>query len=218
MARRRGGCARHLQRLPGPRLCRRDRPVGAADGVFGRVYGGEMGRRGLSLFTGVQMLLSRRPVTAVAADRQRGRRCAGVLAGRADQRAQSEGGAVLPRLPAAIRGGGFAHKALAFLAARPDLHFQRHAVVPRRRRVRGTAASRIRQSAGRWPGSIARSAGCSSISASASRCWRALRPSALSREACTARCRRDRARAGSSRSGTSGGTLPAASASAPPVR
>ena len=61
------------------------------------------------LFTGVQMLLSRsRPLADVAVEAGATSLASRVLAGRADQRAQSEGGAVLPRLPAAIRGGGFA--------------------------------------------------------------------------------------------------------------
>ena len=54
MARRCGGGARHLHRLPGSRVRRGDRPVGAAGGVIGRVHRGEMGRRRLSLLHGHQ--------------------------------------------------------------------------------------------------------------------------------------------------------------------
>ena len=72
------------------------------------------------LFTGVQMLLSR----PQSGDGRRRRKAArrplapGVLAGRADQRAQSEGGAVLPGVPAAIRGRGFAAQDAGLPAAR----------------------------------------------------------------------------------------------------
>ena len=47
----RGGAAAALgisTRLSGSRLCRRDRPFGAADGVVDRVHAREAGRRGLS--------------------------------------------------------------------------------------------------------------------------------------------------------------------------
>ena len=66
-----------------------------------------------------------------------------------------------------------AHKTLAFLVARPDLHLQRHAVVPRHRRLRGQGG-RPHPAIGRRDGldQPRCSAGCSSISASASRCWR----------------------------------------------
>ena len=97
----------------------------------------------------------------------------GVPAGRADQCAEPEGGAVLPGLPAAIRGGGFAAQGRRLRAARPDFRLQRHAVVPWRRGVRrkcGRPYQAIRSSLG--AGSIARWAGCSSISASASPCFR----------------------------------------------
>ena len=58
------------------------------------------------LFTGIQMLLSRpQPVAEVTVQEASRLAAPGVLAGRADQRAQSEGGAVLPGVPAAIRGG-----------------------------------------------------------------------------------------------------------------
>ena len=59
------------------------------------------------LFTGIQMLLSHsQPAGGGGRGRQRDVAFPRVLAGRADQRAQSEGGAVLPGVPAAIRGGG----------------------------------------------------------------------------------------------------------------
>ena len=69
------------------------------------------------LFTGLQMLLSRRqPIADLAVQGgERDHAAPGILAGRAHERAQSEGGAVLPRLPAAIRGRGFAAQDLAFL-------------------------------------------------------------------------------------------------------
>ena len=58
------------------------------------------------LFTGVQMLLSRsQSGDGNGRGRQRDVACAGLLAGRPDQRAQSEGGAVFSGVPAAIRGG-----------------------------------------------------------------------------------------------------------------
>ena len=53
----RGGAAAALgisHRLPGSRVRRGARPVGAAGGVIGRVHRGEMGRRGLSLLHGHQ--------------------------------------------------------------------------------------------------------------------------------------------------------------------
>ena len=94
-------------RLPRSRVRRRHRPVGAVDGVIGGLHGAEMGRRRLSV-------VYRRPDAAVAfapaggggRGRQRDVAFPRVLAGRADQCAQSEGGAVLSGLPAAIRGGG----------------------------------------------------------------------------------------------------------------
>ena len=79
----------------------------------------------------LQMLLSRpAPVADVDEQGERDLAAPGVLAGRVHQRAQSEGGAVLPGLPAAIRRGRFAAQAAGLPDARPDLHLQRHAVVP----------------------------------------------------------------------------------------
>ena len=103
--------------------------------------------------------LLRRSVTARSA-------VAGVLAGRADQRAQSESGDVLSRLPAAVRRRGCATQAAGIFDARFDLHFQRDAVLPGRcgmaaRAARPCAKLRRRDR----PGSIAASAHCSSISA-----------------------------------------------------
>ena len=107
MARRGGGGNRDQRRLPRSRVRRRHRPVGAVDGVICRLHGAEMGRRRLSVVDG-------RPDAAVAfapaggggRGGQRDVACPRVLAGRPDQRAQSEGGAVLSGVPAAIRGGG----------------------------------------------------------------------------------------------------------------
>ena len=174
VARRGGGCDRHLLRLPGPCVRCRDWPVGTADGVVGRLYGAEMGRRGLpvvyrppdaAVASAVRLPRRRLLPTHVAFPR--------VLAGGPDQRAQSEGGAVFPGVPAAIRGRGLSAQDAGFPGAGPDLHFHRHAVVSRHRRLRGAgrpAASGNRPV--RWPGSTACSAGCSSISGFASRCWR----------------------------------------------
>ena len=114
------------------------RPVGAAGGVIGRVRRGEMGRCSLSL-------LHRRENAAIARTAACGRgghrkrrdfAAPGVAAGRAHQRAQSEGCAVLSGFPAAIRRGGFAAQDRGVSAARADLHFQRHALVPWRGGVR----------------------------------------------------------------------------------
>ena len=83
---------------------RGDRSVGAADGLIDGVCDPEAGSARPICCLRAQMLLSRS-----GADRRRsgaGRRdaaAAGVLAGRSHQRAQSQGRAVLPRLPAAIR-------------------------------------------------------------------------------------------------------------------
>ena len=188
-----------------------------------------MGRRGLSVVYG-------RSDAAVAfqsgdgsgGGRQRDDACAGVLAGRPDQRAQSEGGAVFSGVPAAICGGGVCPQDAGLPGAGSDLHLHRHAVVPRPRRLRGQ---------GRQPHpAIGR---CDGLDQPAAR--RDVRlsrdprrdaggtppvrdPSRVQPLAARwnfdklKRLWRDRARGRSSRSGTSGGRLPAASASAPPVR
>ena len=148
MARRHHGCARHFDRLPEPCLRVRDRPVGAADGVGDGVHRGEMARRGLSL-------LCRPDHAVVAGARARQRRAgreqqrvavARVLAGRADQRAESESGAVLPRLPAAIRRCGGGAQGARLPGARSDLHFQRHAMVCGRCDRRGPRVGPSRKS------------------------------------------------------------------------
>ena len=90
------------------------------------------------LFTGVQMLLSRSsPCDGNGWGRQRDVAFPRVLAGRADQRAQSESGAVLPGLPAAIRGRELRPQDAGLSGPGHDLHLHRHAVVPRDRRLRG---------------------------------------------------------------------------------
>ena len=90
------------------------------------------------LLTGVQMLLSRsRPLAEAARAGSETFACPRVLAGRPDQRAQSEGGAVFPGVPAAIRGRGIRPQDAGLPGARPDLHLHRHAVVPRRCGLRG---------------------------------------------------------------------------------
>lgn len=220
MARGRCRGARHQRRLSRPRIWRGDWPVGAADGFIGGVYRDKVGGRGLSL-------LHRPEDAAVApapARRRFGHRqgCdsaasdaftpSGVLAGRADQCAQPESGAVLSRLPAAIRGGEFTAQGDRLPSARVDLHFHTArcgALAWRRSRRAPPGASG--NPVGRRCGSTARWAGCSSISESAS-------PPFRPGEQYRSRCRRGRFRAKSSRSGTSGGRLRGSSASAPPVR
>ena len=202
------GCLVHVVR-------RGDRPVGVAGGLIGRVHGDQVGRRGLSL-------LHRADHDAVAAAPACGCRrrsasacdfaASGVLAGRADQRAQPESGAVLSRFPAAIRGGGCTAQGGRLPAARNDLHHHRHAVVSWRGGVRRPR---------RRPHHAIGSSGA----LDQPRAGRAVRLSRRSHRRCfrpgeyyRSRCRRGRSRAKSSRSGTSGGRLRVAFASAPPGR
>ena len=193
------------------------------DGVGHRLYAREMGRRGLSL-------LHRHQDAAVADRRARRRpsrsaiashRCKGVLAGRADQRAQSEGGAVLPRLPAAIRRRRSAAQGARLSALGLIFIFNGTLWCLGVAAFAARAARRVRQSgrAMRW---INRALGGMFVYLGARIAMLRRDTSGQSDfrpdEACRSRCPRDRARERSSRSGTSGGTLPPASASAPPGR
>ncbi len=127
------------------------------------------------LFTGLQMLLSR--LESGCGDARLGGETSlsrGVLARRPDQRAQSQGGAVFPGVPAAIRGCGLQRTrrwpswvlGLIFISTGTLWCLGIAAFAAR-------AASRIRQ-VGRCDGlgQPRCSAGCSSISGSALRCWR----------------------------------------------
>ncbi len=168
-----GGRARHRHRVPRPYPCSRDRPVGAAGGLLGRVCADQADRCGLPL-------LHRHPDAADACGQRgsaggcgpgRQQPAPGVLAGRLDQRPQPgrwrcsswlscRSSSMRRRRPRRWRS--WCSACCSMSPAPPgDLGV---AVVAAR------AASRSSSRGRSWSGSTARSAACSSISACASPC------------------------------------------------
>ena len=169
------------------------------------------------VLTGLQMLWSRPTLAAVKHEAGAEFAAAGFPPGRLHQRAQSQGRAVLPGLPASIRRSRRSPQAARVPDARPDLHLHGNIVVPGAGGVRGESRpppaavrgrDRLGQPRPREPLHLSRHPRRHAGDA----------VTCLTRIPWPARCPPDRRRAGPSRSGTSGERLRPASAPAPTGR